>query len=99
MFSSCILLTNNLVSLASRFDKIIAKEFPASIVYEDEKVLVFRDINPQAPIHVVLIPQIRDGLTQLGKVSHCSVFFSVFTFCFSVDIVRSSKNLIIRYLL
>lgn len=49
------------------FDKIIAKEIPSTIVYEDEKVLAFRDINPQAPIHVVIIPKSRDGLTQLGK--------------------------------
>lgn len=52
-----------------RFDKIIAKEIPAAIVYEDEKVLAFRDINPQAPVHVLVIPKFRDGLTQLGKVT------------------------------
>ncbi|XP_068481991.1 14 kDa zinc-binding protein isoform X1 [Phaseolus vulgaris] len=49
------------------FDKIINKEIPSSIVYEDEKVLAFRDINPQAPVHVLVIPKFRDGLTQLGK--------------------------------
>ncbi|KAG5516329.1 hypothetical protein RHGRI_037146 [Rhododendron griersonianum] len=49
------------------FDKIIAKEIPSSIVYEDEKVLAFRDINPQAPVHVLVIPKLRDGLTDLGK--------------------------------
>lgn len=49
------------------FDKIIKKEIPATIVYEDAKVLAFRDINPQAPVHILLIPKIRDGLTQLSK--------------------------------
>ncbi|XP_022862100.1 14 kDa zinc-binding protein-like isoform X4 [Olea europaea var. sylvestris] len=49
------------------FDKIIAKEIPSSIVYEDDKVLAFRDISPQAPVHVLIIPKFRDGLTQLGK--------------------------------
>lgn len=49
------------------FDKIIKKEIPSDVVYEDEDVLAFRDINPQAPVHVVLIPKIRDGLTQLSK--------------------------------
>ncbi|GAB4840808.1 hypothetical protein Ancab_021569 [Ancistrocladus abbreviatus] len=49
------------------FDKIIAKEIPSTIVYEDEKVLAFRDINPQAPIHFLVIPKFRDGLTQLSK--------------------------------
>ncbi|GAA0152222.1 nucleotide phosphatase [Lithospermum erythrorhizon] len=49
------------------FDNIIAKEIPSSIVYEDDKVLAFRDINPQAPVHVLIIPKQRDGLTELGK--------------------------------
>ncbi len=39
------------------FDKIINKEIPAQIVFEDEKCLAFRDINPQAPVHVLLIPK------------------------------------------
>ena len=51
-----------------RFDKIISKEIPSTIIYEDEKVLAFRDINPQAPVHVLVIPKLRDGLTELGKV-------------------------------
>ncbi|XP_021285802.1 14 kDa zinc-binding protein isoform X2 [Herrania umbratica] len=49
------------------FDKIIAKEIPSTIVYEDDKVLAFKDVNPQAPVHVLVIPKVRDGLTQLGK--------------------------------
>ncbi|KAG2320591.1 hypothetical protein Bca52824_013804 [Brassica carinata] len=49
------------------FDKIIAKEIPSDIVYEDENVLAFKDINPQAPVHVLVIPKLRDGLTTLGK--------------------------------
>ncbi|CAH2034679.1 unnamed protein product [Thlaspi arvense] len=49
------------------FDKIIAKEIPSDIVYEDENVLAFRDINPQAPVHVLVIPKSRDGLTMLRK--------------------------------
>lgn len=38
------------------FCKINNKEIPADIVYEDDKVLAFRDINPQAPIHTLIIP-------------------------------------------
>ena len=41
------------------FDKIINKEIPAKIVYEDETCLAFQDINPQAPVHVLLIPKRR----------------------------------------
>ena len=61
-----------LFSLSFRFDKIIAKEIPSTIVYEDDKVLAFKDIGPQAPVHVLVIPKFRDGLTQLGKV--CSSY-------------------------
>lgn len=39
------------------FTKIISREIPAEIVYEDELCLAFRDINPQAPTHVLLIPK------------------------------------------
>jgi len=39
------------------FSKIIRREIPAQIVYEDEDVLAFRDINPQAPVHVLFIPK------------------------------------------
>merc|ERR1719330_1205612 len=49
------------------FDKIIAKEIPSKIVYEDDDALAFRDINPQAPTHVLVIPKKRQGLTQLCK--------------------------------
>lgn len=39
------------------FEKIIAREIPADIVYEDDLCLCFRDINPQAPTHLLLIPK------------------------------------------
>ncbi len=39
------------------FSKIIRREIPADIVYEDDDVLGFRDLNPQAPIHVLFIPK------------------------------------------
>ncbi len=39
------------------FEKIIAREIPATIVYEDDQVLAFRDIKPQAPVHVLVIPK------------------------------------------
>ncbi|URD75331.1 Scavenger mRNA decapping enzyme C-term binding [Musa troglodytarum] len=49
------------------FDKIINKEIPSKVVYEDEKVLAFRDISPQAPTHIIIIPKVKDGLTGLSK--------------------------------
>ena len=39
------------------FCKIIKKEIPSTIVYEDEEILAFRDINPVAPVHVLVIPK------------------------------------------
>jgi len=39
------------------FEKIIAREIPAQIVYEDDRVLAFRDINPQAPTHALIVPK------------------------------------------
>jgi histidine triad (HIT) family protein len=39
------------------FEKIIARELPASIVYEDDHVVAFRDIRPQAPVHILIIPR------------------------------------------
>uniref|UniRef100_A0A3Q3XJE9 HIT domain-containing protein n=1 Tax=Mola mola TaxID=94237 RepID=A0A3Q3XJE9_MOLML len=40
------------------FSKVIDKSIPADVIYEDEKCLAFRDINPQAPIHFLVIPRV-----------------------------------------
>ena len=39
------------------FERIAAKEIPANLVYEDEQVVAFRDINPQAPVHILIVPR------------------------------------------
>ena len=39
------------------FSKIIRREIPADIVYEDDMALAFKDINPQAPVHILVIPK------------------------------------------
>jgi len=46
------------------FGKIIRKEIPAAIVYEDDLCLAFKDVNPQAPVHVLIIP--KQPLPQLA---------------------------------
>ena len=46
------------------FQKIIDKEIPADIIYEDEKSIVFKDINPVAPTHILIIPK-----KQIEKIS------------------------------
>ncbi|HEY3520916.1 MAG TPA: histidine triad nucleotide-binding protein [Rhodanobacteraceae bacterium] len=39
------------------FDRIIRREIPADLVYEDDDILAFRDIAPQAPVHVLFVPK------------------------------------------
>ena len=39
------------------FERIIAREIPADIVYEDDMICAFRDINPAAPVHVLIVPK------------------------------------------
>lgn len=39
------------------FEKIIARQIPARIAYEDDQVLAFHDIQPQAPVHVLIVPK------------------------------------------
>lgn len=55
------------------FDKIISKEIPATIIYEDEKCLAFRDIAPQAPVHFLVIPKIRINRLEDAKDSDAEV--------------------------
>ena len=43
--------------MSTIFNKIIEREIEADIVYEDERCLAFRDINPQAPVHILVIPK------------------------------------------
>lgn len=48
------------------FTKIINREIPADIVYEDEHVVAFRDIEPKAPTHIVIVPRAEiPGLAEL----------------------------------
>jgi len=51
------------------FGKIIRKEIPAKIVYEDDLCLAFHDVSPQAPVHVLLIP--KKPIDMLQNVEEC----------------------------
>jgi diadenosine tetraphosphate (Ap4A) HIT family hydrolase len=51
------------------FDRIVAGEIPVTKVKEDDKILAFKDINPVAPAHVLVIPKNRQGLTRVSKAS------------------------------
>ena len=50
------------------FCKIIKGEIPSQIVYEDEKVVVFKDINPVAPVHVLIVPRVHiESVRDIGE--------------------------------
>jgi histidine triad (HIT) family protein len=51
------------------FGKIGRGEIPCDTVYEDETTLAFRDLNPQSPVHIIVIPKLRNGLTGLRNAS------------------------------
>jgi histidine triad (HIT) family protein len=49
------------------FDKIISGEWSSEKIHDDDVCMAFRDVSPQAPVHFLVIPKNRDGLTQLSK--------------------------------
>jgi histidine triad (HIT) family protein len=55
------------------FCKIVAHQIPASLVYEDERMIGFRDLNPQAPVHVLLIPREHIANTETLRPEHDAV--------------------------
>jgi histidine triad (HIT) family protein len=67
------------------FDKIISREIPADIVHEDDEVIGFRDVNPQAPVHVLFIPKrpiatlndlVPSDAELMGKLHLCAAAFA-----------------------
>jgi histidine triad (HIT) family protein len=61
------------------FERIVDREAEADIVYEDEHVLAFRDIAPQAPVHVLLIPKQHHARHAAVPPEHHSVFSHLFS--------------------
>lgn len=53
--------------MATVFTKIINREIPADIVYEDAHVVAFRDLNPQAPVHILIVP--REEVASVAQLS------------------------------
>lgn len=49
------------------FDRIVRKEIPANIIYEDELAVAFKDSFPVAPVHFLVVPRNKQGLTSLNK--------------------------------
>ena len=63
------------------FCKIIAGEIPSSKVYEDERVYAFRDINPMAPVHVLIVPKTHvssaDEITDKNSTLVAAIFEAI----------------------
>jgi histidine triad (HIT) family protein len=64
---ACPALTATLLGMADKtlFEKICDREIPATILYEDERCLAFRDISPQAPLHILVIPRL--AIPRIGQ--------------------------------
>jgi len=67
------------------FDKIIRREVPADIVFEDEHLIAFRDIAPQAPVHVLFVPKTpvatlndlaADQAVVVGRLAHAAAQYA-----------------------
>src|SRR3972149_8486264 len=61
------------------FSKIISKEIPANIVYESDNVLAFKDIDPKAPVHVLIIPKAEiPKVTDINGKEHAQLLGEMF---------------------
>lgn len=60
--------------MATIFSKIIKKEIPADIVFESDNVLAFKDIKPQAPVHILIIPKLEiPRVTDINGKEHAAL--------------------------
>ena len=60
------------------FLKIISRDIPADIVFENADVVAFRDLNPQAPFHVLIIPKVRVATINEMKAQDAELFGKLF---------------------
>jgi histidine triad (HIT) family protein len=58
-------MDERLLTLMTLFEKIVARQIPAEVVFEDDQVLAFRDIKPQAPVHVLVVP--KKAIPRIGE--------------------------------
>ena len=68
------------------FEKIIAREIPADIIYEDDQSLAFNDIAPQAPVHFLVIP--KKPITMIEKAEDSDEQVLYESFCVDMEIVH-----------
>ena len=65
--------------MATIFSKIVAGEIPAEIVYRDDRVTAFKDINPAAPVHILIIPRKHIGSVNQMEASDEAILGHLFT--------------------
>ncbi|MEI7911707.1 MAG: histidine triad nucleotide-binding protein [Verrucomicrobiota bacterium] len=69
------------------FEKICAKEIPATVVYEDDRCVAFRDISPQAPLHILIVP--RQAIPRLTLAAAADASLLGHLLLTAADIARS----------
>lgn len=57
----------SLFSTRTIFDQILNKTIPSTKVFEDSEIYAFEDVQPQAPIHILIIPKVKDNLTGISQ--------------------------------
>ena len=83
------------------FDRIVSGDAPAEMVYSDDQVIAFRDINPQAPVHVILIPREHnlDSLNDVSKLDYSLLGHLLYTaakVANQLDIAESGYRIVIN---
>jgi histidine triad (HIT) family protein len=86
--------------MSTVFSKILAREIPADIVYEDDHVTAFKDISPQAPVHVVIIPNKEiptvDDVTEADTETLGRLFLAAKKIAHEQGIAESGYRLIVN---
>lgn len=80
------------------FGKIIRREMPADIVYETDEILAFRDVSPQAPVHVLVIP--KEPFANINKVDDALLLGKLMQGCVAVaksqGLIESGYRIVIN---
>ena len=74
------------------FCKIVSGEIPSKVVYEDEHVLAFNDIDPQAPIHIVVIP--KKHFANILELNDSSILNAIFDSIKNIAELRDRKSVV-----
>lgn len=74
------------------FCKIIDGQIPASIVYQDEDVIAFKDINPQAPVHILVVPRKHIKCASEPEASDGKMLSAVFSAIAKIAVANKLDN-------